>query len=651
MEDEDLKRYLPRYGDRIAVIAFSKQELGKKKTVSDRKLSLREKLIAKLQNKQGSSEHMKRSLPQTGNTNAKRMSRKIELGWLHTYGVHGALKQVRSPSGGGTRTIDIFLDCVIGDLLPVAKGLFFPDGVSKKGTVEDFDFYIADQTQTKLLPVMTIKDLCENTKLKHIRLYMVTVPLGLKINEDTYTETIHGNNDEPAKNADMNHVDDELIEGSNKDEGLVMNEDPGISYDHVDTDGNEACMTDELSDAPTDGSVQSTNISEPGEIMIQGHGAQSQDCSEFGNNNMEQSSVTSSDENDYLQSFLRRSEELEINAQHTSQEIPSTLIIRIHRTLILNELISVFKDLAITNKTLQFIFVNEKGHDSQGLSRDVYAAFWDTFCLKYTDGEDFRIPVLSNELGDTEWEAVGRILLKGYIDLKYFPVRIAPAFFITVCHGENVLTAEILKNSFLSFLSKSEKDILGNALSGIECIQDDLIEILDRFECHCLPDQDNLLPLVLQIAHRVLIQEPKYVMDALQRVGQTFWKAEFSTVDSILAMYEQSEPTAQKVLALFSVNPVSKEQSESLKYLQKFVRGRNKEQLRHFLRFLTGSDMLCVSHIDVNFVVRYGAGRVPTAHTCGPLLDLPSTYVSYPDFRNEWESILQAKENMDMLVA
>ena len=99
-----------------------------------------------------------------------------------------------------------------------------------------------------------------------------------------------------------------------------------------------------------------------------------------------------------------------------------------------------------------------------------------------------------------------------------------------------------------------------------------------------------------------------------QRVGQGIWREEFPTVDTILEMYKQSEPTVQKVLALFSANPMSKEQSESLKYLQKFVRGRNKEQLRQLLRFLTGSDMLCVQKIEISFVVRYGVGRVPTAH-------------------------------------
>lgn len=52
---------------------------------------------------------------------------------------------------------------------------------------------------------------------------MVTVTLGLTVHEDT-----NDDNDELPSNADMN-----------QDEGHFMNETPGISYNLVDTGGNE----------------------------------------------------------------------------------------------------------------------------------------------------------------------------------------------------------------------------------------------------------------------------------------------------------------------------------------------------------------------------------------------------------------------------
>lgn len=150
MTTEQLTKYLPRYGDCLAVIAFVKQQLvlNNAPNVSHtRKQSLRDRLIAKLQGKRKTDEHLRRSVPQEGNTNAKKISRKIEIGWLHWYGVYGALKQVRSPSGGGTRNVHIEVNTKISELLQVAKGLFFPAGNSKKGSEEQFEFYVSDQTQ------------------------------------------------------------------------------------------------------------------------------------------------------------------------------------------------------------------------------------------------------------------------------------------------------------------------------------------------------------------------------------------------------------------------------------------------------------------------------------------------------------------------
>ncbi|XP_053407985.1 uncharacterized protein LOC123546442 [Mercenaria mercenaria] len=207
MTDEELKHYLPRFGDQIAIKAFARQELQKSQnTESDKRRSLREKLISKLQKKHSSSEHLKRSESQRGNVNAKKMSRKIELGWLHQYGFNGSLKQVRSASGGGTRTVAIQLDCLIGDVLPVAKDLFFPDGISKKGTVDEFDFHIADQTQTRLSPHLKIQELYERTKLKRVRLYMVTCSPGFFSSDGTEAadnETRAGTNETRAGTVDQ----------------------------------------------------------------------------------------------------------------------------------------------------------------------------------------------------------------------------------------------------------------------------------------------------------------------------------------------------------------------------------------------------------------------------------------------------------------
>ena len=65
-------------------------------------------------------------------------------------------------------------------------------------------------------------------------------------------------------------------------------------------------------------------------------------------------------------------------------------------------------------------------------------------------------------------------------------------------------------------------------------------------------------------------------------------------------------------------------------------------QLNSFMRFVTGADLdvLCVPQISVQFSALDGFARGSIANTCGSLLELPSTYNSYPELREEFSNIL-----------
>lgn len=66
------------------------------------------------------------------------------------------------------------------------------------------------------------------------------------------------------------------------------------------------------------------------------------------------------------------------------------------------------------------------------------------------------------------------------------------------------------------------------------------------------------------------------------------------------------------------------------------------------MRFLTGSNVICVKEIQVTFTSLEGLPRQPVAHTCGPTVELPSTYNSYPELRAEMEAILSSNMSMDI---
>ncbi|KAL3882538.1 hypothetical protein ACJMK2_028874 [Sinanodonta woodiana] len=262
-----------------------------------------------------------------------------------------------------------------------------------------------------------------------------------------------------------------------------------------------------------------------------------------------------------------------IDLSQTLDDI-SVKTILLHRSNLQEEMLQYFKASDILNTTLKFKFVNECGHDADGVSRDAYAAFWKSFFLRNADGEVYRIPVLSQDYGQEEWEA-------------------------------------------------SEKDVIEAVERGTQYDQDELLFLLDRFQCHKIPELSEMASIIVQIAHKVLIQESKYALDAISGVGKGVWQIDFPDTESILTVFRRLDPTIPKLIELLCASPRTKEENASIGFLHRFIRGRNKLQLRKLLRFLTGSDVICVDKIDI---------QLPSIHTCGPMLELPSTYANYPDF-------------------
>ena len=71
--------------------------------------------------------------------------------------------------------------------------------------------------------------------------------------------------------------------------------------------------------------------------------------------------------------------------------------------------------------------------------------------------------------------------------------------------------------------------------------------------------------------------------------------------------------------------PQSNAERAAVDYLKRFIRGLDQSQLKAFLRYVTGADVICVKHIVVEFSTLEGLARRPIAHTCGCVLELPST--------------------------
>ena len=97
----------------------------------------------------------------------------------------------------------------------------------------------------------------------------------------------------------------------------------------------------------------------------------------------------------------------------------------------------------------------------------------------------------------------------------------------------------------------------------------------------------------------------------------------------------------------------SEGEREALKYLKRYIKGLELCHLKKLLKFLTGSDLMIDSftEITVTFIKTHSEfTRRPIARTCGPTLELPSTYNNFCELRAEFSNILtESRWEMDIV--
>ena len=99
-------------------------------------------------------------------------------------------------------------------------------------------------------------------------------------------------------------------------------------------------------------------------------------------------------------------------------------------------------------------------------------------------------------------------------------------------------------------------------------------------------------------------------------------------------MYKSIKPTNKKVLVLISAEPANNSERSVVGLLRKYIRGLDEKML------CKGGNVLCSGNITISFTSLDGAARRPVAHTCGPVLEIPTTYSSFPEFRQDMNNVL-----------
>lgn len=257
-------------------------------------------------------------------------------------------------------------------------------------------------------------------------------------------------------------------------------------------------------------------------------------------------------------------------------------------------------------------------------------------------GETERVPYIRHDFHRNKWEAVGRILVKGYTESQYFPHKISKAFLAICLFGEGSITCEMLQDSFKRYVFQSETKVIEGCLANtIACDSEEMLDFLSTFDCKWNVVPSNVASTMREVAHKEIVQKPQYVSDCWQPI-LAHLKIYFPDVSSLDQLYSSIIPINVKVIALLKASPATAAESETIAHLKRFIRGLHEAKLPTFLRFSMASDVIVTDTLTISFTDNEGLQRRPISHICNCTLEVPSTYAGFCELREEFMAILNS---------
>ena len=258
---------------------------------------------------------------------------------------------------------------------------------------------------------------------------------------------------------------------------------------------------------------------------------------------------------------------------------------------------------------IEYVFIDARGKEEvgrgDGVARDIYSSFWIDVSNSLFIGEKERVPFVRHDLYKREWEAIGKILAKGFNDTGYFPTMISKSF-VQYCFYGDVSNTELL-SSFLNYVSRDERMLIEKLLSdeanNDDFLGDEFLDFLDQFKCRTKVSKENVHEVIVEIARQEVIQKPHLMASCWQNVFTSLGKTKaFIDISSLNNLYRQLEPTAKKLITLLKSDPRDDSERDAFSYFKRFIRGLPESDLGKLVKFITGSDLLTVPSIDVTFI-------------------------------------------------
>ena len=273
------------------------------------------------------------------------------------------------------------------------------------------------------------------------------------------------------------------------------------------------------------------------------------------------------------------------------------------------------------------------------------------------DGGSLLIPAVHHQVDMSKFPLLGIILSHGYLACGILPVRVAFPVLACILMGTSLKVPDrIIVESFIDYVVCYEGEILKEGFAAsmkldscrqfVAPLLAKLTNLLSRFGCRELPKPDNLKRLVIEIArHEFTVKAVGAIFamhTGIPHQHQPFWKEK--SIEELYSLYKSLDATPARVMEMIAEpEEMNSAQERVFGYLIQFVGSLKRDDLRLFLRYVTGSSVVIAEQICVVFNATSVLSRLPVGHTCNATIELPYTYQTYPDFVHDFRCVMQSE--------
>lgn len=327
--------------------------------------------------------------------------------------------------------------------------------------------------------------------------------------------------------------------------------------------------------------------------------------------------------------------------------------IEIARGNCVHELLKLYQDDQIINKTLNVRFEGEMGIDGGGLTKELFNIFFNKCQGIYFRGEDSLIPFLElNNMNDLDkFVIIGRILHHMLAVTHSVPSKLSKVCLMLIGNPEKVINDDILLNELFLYVNPYLRKILKKASTNFTAVGQKEMEIIQDFfqsnKFYARPSAETFSKQLCIIAQDILVDKPKRIISKI-REGvlpenyPNFWKkCDFSVLS------DMQTPTATKIAnALITESSLTNEENDILHYFTMYIHCLDHDKLLNLLFLITGSYVM-PDIINVRFSNDVGLSQRPTFSTCTDTIILPKTYSSYDELKNDLNACLHNEDALE----